>query len=83
MVGSTNNGLSPGVSLSNPFPSGLRAPTGNAAGALTDVGFDASTGVPYSRHSTMVQQYSLGLQYAVATNDVVTPATSVTAARKC
>ncbi len=72
VVGSTNNGLSPGVGLSNPFPSGLRTATGSASGALTDVGFSASTGVPYSRHSPMVQQYSLGLQYAVSTNDVVT-----------
>ena len=72
VVGSTTNGLAPGVSLSNPFPSGLRTPTGDSTGALTDIGFSASTGVPYNRHSPMIQQYSLGLQYAFTTNDVLT-----------
>ncbi len=71
VVGSTNGGVTPGVSLSNPFPGGLRQPTGNSTGGLTDVGFSASTGVNYSRHSPMVQQYSLGLQYAFTPNDVL------------
>ncbi len=72
VVGSTTSGLQPGVSLSNPFPGGLRQPTGNTTGALTDVGFSATATTPYSRHSPYVQQYSLGLQYAFTPNDVLT-----------
>jgi hypothetical protein len=72
IVGSPDGGVTPGASLINPFPNGLIAPTGNALGALTDVGYSASTGVPANRHSPYVQQYSLGVQYAFTHNDVIT-----------
>ena len=70
--GITNNGLTLGPSLSNPFPNGLLTPTGNARGPLTDVGYSASTGVPYVRDSPMLEEYSLGIQYAITPNDVLT-----------
>jgi hypothetical protein len=70
--GITNNGLTLGPSLSNPFPNGLTAPTGNSKGSLIDVGSSASTGVPYNRDSPMLQEYSLGVQYAFTPNDVLT-----------
>jgi hypothetical protein len=69
---SNDGGVTLNATLSNPFPSGLLTPTGNSLGGLTDVGNNASTGVPLNRHSALVQQYSLGLQYAFTTNDVIT-----------
>jgi hypothetical protein len=39
---------------------------------MQDVGYGSSTGVPSKRHSPYVQTYSLGLQYAFTTNDVLT-----------
>ncbi|MGA2170158.1 MAG: hypothetical protein ABSG62_18325 [Terracidiphilus sp.] len=72
ITGISNNGLTMGSSLSNPFPNGLITPTGNAKGPLTDVGYGASTGVPYVRASPELQEYSLGVQYAFTPNDVLT-----------
>jgi len=69
---SDNGGLTLKTTVSNPFPTGLLAATGDALGALTDVGNGASTGVAARRRSPMLQQYSLGLQYAFTTNDVIT-----------
>ncbi len=69
---SNDGGLTLATTLSNPFPSGLLTPTGNSLGGLTDVGNSASTGVSATRHSPLVYQYSLGLQYAFANNDVLT-----------
>ncbi len=70
-TGSVDGGLTPFTTLSNPFPGGLIAPPGGSLGGLQDVGF-STNGVPSSRHSPYVQQYSAGLQYAFTTNDVVT-----------
>ena len=69
---SNNDGLTLATTLSNPFPGGLLPPTGDSLGALTDVGNSASTGVPPNRHSPLVYQYSLGVEYGFTTNDVVT-----------
>ena len=69
---SNDGGLTLATTLSNPFPGGLLTPTGSSLGGLTDVGNSASTGVPAMRHSPLVYQYSLGFQYAFATNDVLT-----------
>ncbi len=69
---SNNGGLTLLTTLSNPFPNGLLQPTGNALGALTDVGNSSSTGVAYNRHSPLLQQYSLGIQYGFTPNDVIT-----------
>jgi Carboxypeptidase regulatory-like domain len=69
---SNNSGLTLLTTLSNPFPNGLLSPTGNALGPLTDVGNTASTGVNHNRHSPLLQQFSLGMQYGLTSNDVVT-----------
>jgi hypothetical protein len=69
---SDDSGLTLKTNLSNPFPTGLIAPSGNALGSLTDVGNSASTGANYHRNSPLVQQYSLGVEYALSTNDVIT-----------
>jgi hypothetical protein len=69
---SNDGGLTLNTTISNPFPNGLLQPTGNALGPLTDVGNGASTGVHYNRHSPLLQQYSLGLQYGFTNNDVIT-----------
>lgn len=68
---SVDGGLTPYTTLSNPFPNGLIAPVGNTLGPLQDVGF-STTAAPTERHSPYVQQYSLGVQYAFTTNDVLT-----------
>ena len=69
---SNDSGLTLNTTLSNPFPNGLLAPTGNTLGPLTDVGNNASTGVNPHRHSPLVHQYSLGVQYAFTNDDVIT-----------
>ena len=70
-IGSVDGGLTPFTNLSNPFPTGLIAPAGRSLGPLQDVGL-ATVGTPANRPSPYVQQYSLGLQYAFSTNDVLT-----------
>ncbi len=56
--------------LSNPVPGGILQPQGSALGALQDVG----QGVPAvrsARASTYLQQWMLGVQYSVRTNDLI------------
>ncbi len=69
---SNNGGLTLATTLSNPYPEGILQPTGDSLGALTDVGNGASTGVPSSRHSPLLYEYSLGTEYAFTNNDVLT-----------
>jgi len=60
----------PSVSISNPWYQGLRAITGNTLGELQDVGY--GTGAYYrSRHSSYIEQYMFGLQYAFRDSDVL------------
>ena len=56
------DGRTPTDLLSNPFPSGSRAPVGSKDGLLTNVGFGAG-GFHQIRPAPYVQQYSLDLQY--------------------
>ncbi|MCS7024785.1 MAG: TonB-dependent receptor [Bryobacteraceae bacterium] len=61
LVGSNDGGLTPATSLSNPFPSGVLKPVGNALGLLAGVGqsfgfFDQARRSPY------VHQYSFDIQ---------------------
>lgn len=72
IIGPSDAGLTPGSSLSSPLPNGLITPTGDAKAGLTDVGFSASTGIPYVRKSPLLEEYSLGVQYSFSPNDVVT-----------
>ena len=55
------NGL-PGTKLSNPFPNGLQAPTGNAAGYLTGVGTSLVV-IDQNRRSPRFNSYSLGIEH--------------------
>ncbi len=69
--GSVNNGVTLSSSLSNPFPTGLLVPQGTSLGALQDVGQN-TTAAASDRRSPYVQNYSLGVQYAFTSNDVLT-----------
>jgi hypothetical protein len=56
--------------LSNPVPNGILLPQGSALGAMQDVG----QGVPAvrsARASTYLQQWMLGVQYSLRTNDLL------------
>jgi hypothetical protein len=70
-VTSLNNGLNPNTTLSNAFPNGLIAPSGNALGGLTDVGFGLNPVIDNVRHSPYVQQWMAGVQYAFTNNDLL------------
>jgi hypothetical protein len=54
----------------NPFPSGLTMPTGSSLGGLTDVGLSPSAPGNY-RPTPYVEQWMLGLQYAITQNDMI------------
>ena len=59
----TNDGnATPAGSLSNPFPTGLLAPVGNANGLLAGVGGQSLTIYDQNAQSTRVQQFSLDIQ---------------------
>jgi hypothetical protein len=66
-VGSVD-GITPTNLLSNPFPSGLVAPTGRSQGGLTDVGLSPNAVAPF-RPTPYVVQWTVGLQYEVTPND--------------
>jgi hypothetical protein len=53
--------VSPGATLSNPFPNGLNKPIGNSLGLLTHVG-DVIHFVDQKRKPAYVQQFSLDVQ---------------------
>lgn len=54
----------------NPFPKGLSMPTGSSLGGLTDVGLSPSAPGNY-RPTPYVEQWMLGLQYAITQNDMI------------
>lgn len=66
------NGVSPNpaVSLANPFPEGYVKVTGNSLGELQDVGLSPQT-IFVNRLSSYTQQWTLGFQYALASNDSI------------
>lgn len=68
---SVNNGQTVANPLTNAFPTGLLAPQGSALGGLQDVG-QGTTAIASNRRSPYVQNYSLGVQYALTNNDVIT-----------
>lgn len=53
--------VSPGATLSNPFPNGLNKPIGNSLGLLTNVG-DVVHFVDQNRKPAYVQQFSVDVQ---------------------
>ena len=61
-VASTNNNVSPSGSLSNPFPTGILAPTGSSLGALAGLGGQTLSVYDPNSHSTRIHQYSFDIQ---------------------
>ena len=57
----TNGGGIPANSLSNPFPSGLAGPTGNANGYLTNIGSSLSV-IDQNRRAPRFDSYSADIQ---------------------
>lgn len=64
----TVNGIAPTNLLSNPFPNGLIPPSGSSLGGLTNVGLSVNA-VGRTRSSPYVEQWTFGIQYALAQND--------------
>ncbi|MBT9331533.1 TonB-dependent receptor [Paracidobacterium acidisoli] len=60
----------PSVTISNPWPQGLRSVTGNTLGQLQDVGFSTAS-YWRSRKSSYVEQWMFGIQYGFTKNDVL------------
>jgi hypothetical protein len=63
MVTSNNGGLTPANYLSNPFPGGLTARTGNSLGLLTFAGQSLTTQLGTNVRVPYIQQYNTGLEY--------------------
>lgn len=60
----------PGLSLENPWPNGFVQITGNSLGQMQDVGFGLGS-IYEHRPSAYVQQWMVGAQYALGTNDSI------------
>jgi hypothetical protein len=69
-VASLNGGLNPSSTLNNVFPQGIRAVTGKSQGGLTNVGQSISI-VDRKRPSPYVEQWMLGIEYALTPADVI------------
>lgn len=65
------DGVTPQFNLSNPFPSGLKQPTGNTLGLNTFVGQSIS-GSERGQHISYSEQWSLDIQRQLPGNFVVT-----------
>ncbi len=60
-LGSLDNNATPSINLSDPFPGGLRLPSGNSAGLLAGVG-SSVTVIDQTHRSPIIHQYSFDLQ---------------------
>ncbi len=69
-----NDGATPYLHLSNPFPNGLQLPTGNSLGLLNDVGYGAIGPIrdSFYARTPSEQSWSLGLQRQLANNLLLT-----------
>ncbi|HTZ48207.1 MAG TPA: TonB-dependent receptor [Verrucomicrobiae bacterium] len=69
-----NDGATPYLHLSNPFPNGLIQPPGNSLGLLNDVSYGAVGPIktPYWAQTPYEQSWSLGFQRQLPYNVVVT-----------
>ncbi|MBI2681286.1 MAG: TonB-dependent receptor [Candidatus Solibacter usitatus] len=61
-IGSTDGGLTPARSLSDPYPNGLNNPIGNIQRLYTGVGNSVSFSNEALRHGGYVHQYSVDIQ---------------------
>ena len=66
----TSDGYTPLDNLDNPFPNGALPQTGNSLGAMTNVGYGMS-GSQYNRPDPYMEQWMVGIQYAVTKNDLI------------
>ena len=69
-VTTTSDGYTPLNNLDNPFPNGALPQTGNALGAMTNVGYGTS-GSQYNRPDPYMEQWMAGVQYALTKNDMI------------
>ena len=60
-VASNDGNVTPGNTLSNPFPNGVQPPSGNSQGYLTGVG-NSLTFMEQNRRSPLVEEYSADIQ---------------------
>jgi hypothetical protein len=60
-VASNDGNVTPANTLSNPFPNGIQAPSGNSQGYLTGIG-NSLTFMSQNRRSPLVEQYSADIQ---------------------
>lgn len=58
-----NDGATPYLHLSNPYPNGLNQPPGNALGLLNDVGYDAIGPIRTMIRTPYLQSWSLGVEH--------------------
>jgi hypothetical protein len=70
-VASNDGNITPANSLSNPFPSGLQTPIGNAAGASAGLGGQAFPIYSNGAKATRVHQYSLEIERELPAGFVV------------
>ena len=70
-VASVNNNVSPAGSLSNPFPTGILAPSGSSLGALAGLGGQTLNVYDPYAHSTRIHQYSFDIQRELPAGFVV------------
>ncbi len=61
-VASNDNNVTPAGSISNPFPGGILAPAGNAAGQNAGLGGQSFSVYSNTAHSTRIHQFSLDIQ---------------------
>lgn len=70
-LGTTDGGLSPANTLSDPFPNGFSQPSGSALGLLTGVGANLGFADP-NRRGGLVTQYSFDIQREMPGNINIT-----------
>lgn len=63
-----NDGATPYLHLSNPYPNGLNQPPGNSLGLLTDVGYGAVGPIRSMIRTPYAQSWSLGIEHQLPWN---------------
>jgi hypothetical protein len=66
-----NDGATPYLHLSNPFPSGLEQPPGSSLGLMNDVGFGATGPLRYITNNPYEQSWSFGIERQLPYNIVL------------
>jgi len=70
LSGSSNNFLTPGLTLNNPFPNGFVAPTGSSLGATTFLGQNIAFLAPVE-HDPYAERWDLGFQQTLSPNTLL------------